>query len=131
MVRTALLLSVPAVIALSCIVPPDDATQIRTLVHDRAAAIDRGDHAALYRLHDIDYRAVCPFARFASLATRATEEILAVREIVVRGVRGSALIDTKTSHGRRSERRDFVKDAGRWYLYEDAAPCAELRDSRG
>lgn len=123
MVRTALLLAAPAVLAFACIVPPNDATQIRALVRDRARAIDGDDRAALYRLHDIDYRAVCPFARFAALAAPERETVLGVDEIVVRGVRGSALVEVAATGGRHSDRREFVKDAGRWYLYEDAAPC--------
>ena len=123
MVRTALLLAAPAVVAFACIIPPDDGTQIRALVQDRAAAIDRGDLAALYRLHDIDYRAVCPFARFVALPVPKRETVLGVDEIAVRGVRGSALVDVETAGSRHSDRRQFVKDAGRWYLYEDAAPC--------
>jgi hypothetical protein len=123
MVRTALLLAAPAVLAIACIVPPDDATQIRALVHGRAAAIDRGDRVTLYRLHDIDYRAVCPLARFEALPAPEVETVLGVEAITVRGVRGSALVDVETSSGRHRDRREFVKDAGRWYLYEDAAPC--------
>src|SRR5581483_1359472 len=97
MVRTALLVAAPAVLALACIVPPDDATQIRALIRDRAAAIDRGDRTALYRLHDIDYRAVCPLARFEALPAPERETVLGVDTIAVRGVRASALVDIETA----------------------------------
>ena len=122
MARTVLLASLSAAVALGCIVPPGDAAQIRALVQDRAAAVARGDTAALYRMHDLDFRAVCPLARFRALA-HEQERVLAVRDIEIRGVRGSATVALKSEGTERSERRSFVKDAGRWYLYEDAGPC--------
>lgn len=129
MVRGALLLGLAATLAAGCLLPPDDADQIRTLVHDRAAALNRGDRAALYRLHDIDYRAVCPFTRFESLPLPGPERVVAVRAIEMRGVRGSAIVDVERDGAVQSERREFVKDAGRWYLYENAAPCLTGRMS--
>ena len=122
MARTVLLASLSAAVALGCIVPPGDAAQIRALVEDRAAAIAQGDTAALYRMHDLDFRAVCPPARFRALP-HEQERVLAVREIEVRGVRGSATVDLESEGVQRSERRSFVKDAGRWYLYEDVGAC--------
>src|SRR5688572_3393766 len=112
MVRTALLFAVPPVVAfaIACIIPPDDATQIAALARDRAAAVARGDRAALYRLHDLDFRAVCPPALFSTLPMPESETVLDVREIEVHGVRGSATVETETGGGRRSERRQFVKD---------------------
>ncbi len=79
MARTVLLASLSAVVALGCIVPPGDAAQIRALVQDRAAAVARGDTAALYRMHDLDFRAVCPLQRFRALS-REPESVRAVRE---------------------------------------------------
>ena len=122
MVRTALLASLSAAMTLACIVPPGDTEQIRALVRDRAAAITRHDPDALYRLHDLDFRAVCPLQRFRTLP-HEPESVRAVREIQVRGVRGSAMVELEAGGTTRAERRQFVKDAGRWYLYEDAGPC--------
>jgi hypothetical protein len=130
-VRCVVPLVLAAALAAGCLLPPDDADQIRTLVRDRAAALERGDRAALYRLHDIDYRAVCPFERFASLPLPAPERVVAVRAIEMRGVRGSAIVDVERAGAVQSERREFVKDAGRWYLYENAASCLTGRNVHG
>ncbi len=122
MARTVLLASLSALVTLGCIVPPGDAAQIRALVRNRAAAVARADTAALYRMHDLDFRAVCPLARFRALP-REPERVLAVRDIQVRGVRGSATVELDAGGTPRSERRTFIKDGGRWYFYEDASPC--------
>ena len=124
----ALLVSLAAVFTAGCILPPGDAAQIRALAHDRAAAIARGDLEALYRMHDLDFRAVCPLARFRTLPHDGSP-VLAVRDIQIRGVRGSATVDLAPPAA-RSEREEFVKDAGRWYLYEDAQACLRGVGSR-
>jgi len=107
----------------ACLLPPDDTTQIRALAHARAAALARGDLTALYRLHDLDYRAVCPFTRFRALPPPAGGAVRAVEGILVRGVRARATLEVADGAALRSEPREFVRDGGRWYLYEDAAPC--------
>ena len=124
----ALLASLAGLLTLGCILPPGDAAQIRELVHDRAAAIARGDLERLYRMHDLDFRAVCPLARFRTLPHDGSP-VLAVRDIQIRGVRGSATVDLAPPAA-RSEREEFVKDAGRWYLYEDAEGCLRGVGSR-
>ena len=124
----ALLVSLAAVFTAGCILPPGDAAQIRALAHDRAAAIARGDLEALYRMHDLDFRAVCSLARFRTLPQEGAP-VLAVRDIQIRGVRGSATLDLAPPAA-RSERREFVKDAGRWYLYEDTQACLRGVGSR-
>ena len=119
----ALIVASCAVGALSCLAPPGDEAQIRTLARDRAAAIERGDAGAFYRLHDLDFRALCPLERFRALPLPPDGELNAVRDIAVRGVRGAATVELTEDGSTRTERREFVKDAGRWYLYEDATPC--------
>jgi len=109
----------------ACLVPPDDATQIARLERERAAASARDDARALYRLHDLDFRAVCPLDRFRALP----HEVAAVRDvraIETHGVRASAIVDFDRESG-GSARREYVKDGGRWYLYESADACLGAR----
>lgn len=110
---------------MACIGQRGDVEQVLSLVQDRATAIARGDVGAYYRLHDPDFRAVCPFARFRALPLPEAAPVIAVRDIETRGVRGSGVVELRAASGPITERRRFIKDAGRWYLYEDAAPCAD------
>jgi hypothetical protein len=120
MVRALLTVVVPAALAAACIVPPGDRQQIRDLVRDRQAALVRGDTVALYRMHDLDFRAVCPLERFR-LPPAEPASVPAIRAIEIRGSRAWATID-QPNHD-RAERLALVKDAGRWYLYDDADAC--------
>lgn len=104
-----------ATFAAACIVPPGDAAQIRRLEKQRAAAIARGDIKALYRLHDLDFRATCPLDRFQTPPREAAGSG-DLHAIEIRGVRAWATVDG-------ADRRAFVKDGGRWYLYEDTQAC--------
>src|SRR5262249_18409240 len=104
----ALIVASCAVGALSCLAPPGDEAQIRTLARDRAAAIARGDAAAFYRLHDLDFRAICPLERFRALPLPADGQVREVREIAVRGVRGAATVELAEAGGTRTEQREFV-----------------------
>lgn len=113
-----------ATVALAgCVTPPGDDAQIRRLIQDRAAAIARADATTLYRLHDIDFRAVCSLRQFQAMPLPTAAPVRAVRDISVRSVRGSALVTVETADGLRDTRQQLVKDAGRWYLYDDPAPC--------
>jgi hypothetical protein len=91
-------------------------------------AINRGDVDAAYRLTDLDFRAVCPRERYAAwLHSRrdalGVRRVRAVDGISIRGVRGAADVTLDGPGGAVQERWQFVKDAGRWYLYEDASVC--------
>lgn len=123
MVRPALLLSLSAMLATACLGPLSDTSQIRDLIYDAQSAARKGDADRLYKLHDLDFRATCPMTRFRSLPLRDTGTVIAVHDITVRGVRGAAIVELEDGGGRRREQRSFVKDAGRWYIYEDAEPC--------
>jgi hypothetical protein len=124
MVRALLLVAASVVLLAACIVPPGDREQIRDLVQRRAEALAGEDATALYRLHDLDFRTICPLERFAlqrPVAAPASE----IRSIAIRGPRAWAALG-RADGG--EERIAFVKDAGRWYLYEDVEAC--VRRSR-
>jgi hypothetical protein len=120
---------VPLALLAACIIPPGDREQIEALIDDRAAALARDDAAALYRLHDLDYRMVCSLAQFRMLP-RGGARVETDRSIEIRGSRARATIATDVETD-GVEHLEFVKDSGRWYLYEDAEPClrsAAVRD---
>jgi hypothetical protein len=118
--RRALLLGLlAALLAPACAAPPGDAAQIRRLIRDQETALAHGDTSRLYRLHDPDFRAVCPLDGFRALP-REPIAIASVRDVETRGSRGWATVEL-TDGG--SERRAFVKDAGRWYVYADMEAC--------
>jgi hypothetical protein len=121
MVRSLLLVAAPAVLLAACIIPPGDREQIRDLVQDRAEALTGGDTAALYRLHDLDFRTICPLERFATRHPEAAP-MRTIRSIEIRGQRAWATLGRSDDD---EERIAFVKDAGRWYLYEDAEACLQ------
>ena len=118
MIRLLFLLVVIGGTAAACIIPPGDAAQIRRLERARTAAIAGGRTERLYRLHDLDFRATCPLDRFRMLPREAAGSG-ALGAIEVRGVRAWATVDPPGA----VERRAFVKDGGRWYLYESAKAC--------
>jgi hypothetical protein len=124
-----LLVAAPLAFVAACIIPPGDRQQIEELIRDRETALARDDAGALYHLHDLDYRMLCSLAQFRTLP-RTPAPIDAIRDLHIRGSRASATIAVATN-GEREEELDFVKDSGRWYLYEDAEPClrsAAVRD---
>ncbi|MGH2600071.1 MAG: nuclear transport factor 2 family protein [Dehalococcoidia bacterium] len=125
------ILAAAAALTLACIIPPGDVEQIRALVHDREAALARNDVEALYRLHDLDFRSICPLDRFRSLP-RQPEVVRATRDLQIRGSRAWATLDLAADgdRGGHSRHLDFVKDAGRWYLYEGAEQCLRGFDLR-
>src|SRR5215212_1810825 len=125
MSRPLLAALLAAALAPACAMPPGDAEQIRRLVRDEAAALARADTARLYRLHDPDFRAICPLDRFRALP-HPPAPVAGVGEVETRGVRGWATVRLASG---AVERRAFVRDAGRWYLYEDVGPC--LDDAAG
>jgi hypothetical protein len=108
-----------ALLASACAIPPSDVVQIRRLIEEEAEARARGDTGRLYRLHDPDFRAICARDQFLALPNEQAETA-GVRDIEIRGVRGWATVDLTTGG---SERRSFVKDAGRWYVYADTRAC--------
>lgn len=118
----------PLVLLTACLGRPSAEAQIRSLVRQSAAAANRGDAAAAYRLTDLDFRAVCPKQRYAALlqAERAASgpvRVIGIDGIVVRGDRATAEVTLHSGHGAARERRQFVKEGGRWYVYGDAAAC--------
>jgi hypothetical protein len=121
---TLAILAAAAALTLACIIPPGDVEQIRDLVRDREAALARNDVEALYRLHDLDFRSICPLDRFRSLP-RQPEVVRAVHDLQIRGSRAWAMIDLAADgdHGEHSRQLDFVRDSGRWYLYEGVEEC--------
>jgi hypothetical protein len=118
-----LLLALPLALTLACVVPPGDAAQIRTLVREREAALASEDLSALYRLHDLDFRAVCSLERFRSMQhDRTGAEVLG--EIEMRGSRAWATVASESGTG-PGVRLDFVRDGGRWYLYDEGTACVD------
>ena len=121
-----LLAVIPLALLTACIIPPGDREQIEDLIRNRETALARDDVASLYRMHDLDYRMVCPLAQF-SLLPRDPAPTGAVRSIEIRAGRAWATLTADPGEDQLA----FVKDSGRWYLYEDAAPClrsAAVRD---
>jgi hypothetical protein len=119
-----LFIAVPLALLTACIIPPGDRQQIEDLIRNRETALARDDVAALYRMHDLDFRMVCSPAQFRQIP-RDPAPTGAVRSIEIRAPRAWASL---AGHEGQLE---FVKDSGRWYLYEDAAPClrsAAVRD---
>jgi hypothetical protein len=114
----AVVLAVAGLVITGCIAPPGDAAQIRRLLRDEADASARGDRDALYRMRDPDFRAICPAARFVEVSDRAPQPAI-IEASELRGARGWATL----ARGDERERRPLIKDAGRWYLYADAAEC--------
>jgi hypothetical protein len=119
MSRALLFGLVAALLACACAIPPSDAAQIRRLIEEEAEARARGDTGRLYRLHDPDFRAMCAREQFLA-PPHEQAAIAGVRDIELRGVRGWATVELPTGG---SERRSFVKDAGRWYVYADPRGC--------
>jgi hypothetical protein len=121
-----LLVVIPLALLTACIIPPGDREQIEGLIRNRETALARDDVAALYRMHDLDYRMVCPLAQFRLLPRDAAAAGI-VRSIEIRAGRAWAMLAADAGE----EPLAFIKDSGRWYLYEDAAPClrsAAVRD---
>ncbi|MGE0542492.1 MAG: hypothetical protein AB7R89_20180 [Dehalococcoidia bacterium] len=115
------LVVVPLLFLAACIIPPGDREQIEDLIDDRTRAIARDDAAALYLLHDLDFRMVCSLAQFRRLP-RGEAPAEPMQSIEIRGARAWAMIDTGAGSDGGGH-LEFVKDSGRWYLYEDAEPC--------
>ncbi len=121
----------PAVCCLSlvaCLGRPSDADQIRGVMRRSVEALGRGDAGAAYRLTDLDFRSLCSRERFAAAAEAAigiagATRVEAVERIEVRGGYATADVTLGGPAGERRERRAFVKEGGRWYLYGDARAC--------
>jgi hypothetical protein len=122
-----LLAVIPLALLTACIIPPGDREQIEALIRSRESALARDDVDTLYRMHDLDYRMICSPAQFRQIP-RDPAPAGAVRSIEIRAARAWA---TLAEDAGAEEQLAFVKDSGRWYLYEDAAPClrsAAVRD---
>lgn len=127
-VPSCLLPTASCLFFVACIGRPADADQIRAVMRDGVAAVGRGDAGAAYRLTDLDFRSLCSRRRFAAVAGAAlgitdAERVTAVERIDVRGGRATAEVTFDGPAGARRERRAFVKEGGRWYLYVDAGAC--------
>jgi hypothetical protein len=112
----------------ACLLQPSDDDQIRALVRRITDAVNRGDVDAAYRLTDLDFRAICPRARYAALVQAARDpagprRVQAIDGLVVRHIRAQADVTLVGPSGVVWERLQFVRDGGRWYHYEDAARC--------
>ncbi|HZU76025.1 MAG TPA: hypothetical protein VFA70_04620 [Dehalococcoidia bacterium] len=124
----AFLIVLPALLLGACLRQPSDADQIRALVRQSVAAYNRGDLATAYRLTDLDFRAVCPRERYPAVLESAWQakpplRVVAIDDVSVHWVHGTARVMLASPDGTHAVERQFVKDAGRWYLYEDAAAC--------
>lgn len=111
-----------------CLGQVRDEAQIQALVRSSVQAINRGDTAALYRMADLDFRAVCPHARYAATVAVRWDgvrplRLVAIEEISIQHIRATATLVLAGRDGVVRERRAFIRDAGRWYIYEDAALC--------
>lgn len=92
------------------------------------AALGRGDAAAVYRLTDLDFRAVCPLDRFAGSVQARQERyrdarVRAVHATAPRGLRVSATVVLDTPKEKRVERWEFAREGSRWYVYEGMQRC--------
>jgi hypothetical protein len=112
----------------SCLTQPSDEEQIRSVARRSVEAISRGDLHAVYRMTDLDFRAVCPRDRYeqalhAGWDAARPVRVASIDAITIRGVRAAADLTLVDADGTRTVRRQFVKDGGRWYLYEDEDGC--------
>lgn len=114
----ALLLMLPA-----CLAQPSDTEQIHALARRIVAAAARNGWDALYRDTDLDYRAVCTTEQFATRMRGRwsgveAPRLDAVEDLAIRHIHASAtLVVVGPGGGQRVPQR-FIRDGGRWYLYE-------------
>ena len=105
--------------------PPSDESAIRELVERTVAAYAAGDTAAVWQAHDLDWRQVCQRAAVNAAVAGADRAIALVSTEPPRrrSVRAAAAVTVRDGRGTTTERWQFVRDAGRWYLLGDADTC--------
>jgi hypothetical protein len=123
MTRAVLLAVVLLALLPACLAQPSDAEQIHALTRRIVAAAARDDWDSLYRHTDLDYRAVCTPEQFAA-AMRArwdgvdAQRLAALEELSIAHIRASATLVVAGPSGTRRVPQRFIRDGGRWYLYE-------------
>lgn len=123
-------LLLPALLLAACSAEQTDATQIRGLIARSIALYNQEDYAGMYRLTDLDFRTLCPRAVYTAAVRAEREqvgplELVEVHSITYRGVRAWAHVSVRDQEGVRLERRRFVEDRLRWYVYGVAEGCPE------
>lgn len=130
MLRTLVVVAIFALILPACSTGPEDDAQIRDLIARSVELYNRSDYDALYRLTDLDFRTLCPRETYVA-QVRATREqvgpveLVQVHSITYRGVRAWAHLSVRDRQGVRIERRRFVEDRLRWYVYGAADGCPQ------
>lgn len=127
-VRTALALAAALVAAQGCLAPPPDEQQVRALVETAYARLATADSAGLYRLMDLDFRAICTAARFADAADRERASLggagsARVLSVGVAHIRATAVVAPAGEQATARRTVTLIKDGGRWYLYGDETRC--------
>lgn len=113
-----LLLVLPA-----CLIQPSDEEQIRALARRIVSSISREDWGAAYQQTDLDYRATCTLQQFMDTmrpqwGADGPLRLERVEELSIRHIRASATLVLSGTSGPRRVPRQFIRDGGRWYLYE-------------
>lgn len=117
-----------ALVGAACLAPPADMEQIRDVARREMDAIRRDDVDAAWRLTDLDFRAVCARARYAQVVAArqpatGNAEIVGISEATIRGSRAVVVVEVRRAGVMTNERRQFVKEGGRWYVYGDLDAC--------
>jgi hypothetical protein len=112
----------------ACFAQTGDEAQIHSLARRSVEAIGRGDSGALYRMTDLDFRAVCTRERFAAAVSARWQAarprgLISVEDVTIRHIRAGATLTVDTPGGVTRIRQSYVRDAGRWYIYEDESAC--------
>jgi hypothetical protein len=86
-----------------------------------AAARDEWD--SLYRHTDLDYRAVCTREQFAATMRARwdgvdAQQLDALEDLSIEHIRASGTLIVNAPSGARRLPQRFIRDGGRWYLYE-------------
>lgn len=118
---------------IGCMGGASDPAQIRSLVERRQAALDRGDLRAVYRLTDLDFRATCPLPAYTPPRPPddgSPRHGMRIDALVIRHIHATAEIVREGPLGTERERLAFVRDGGRWYVYETLERCGGVQAAR-
>ncbi len=105
---------------------PSDGQAIRSLTRHYLSARAAGDHDRAYRLVDLDFRSLCPPGRYRESFTAGDGDrprLLALPVRFINGERAEGDARIVTATGERWERWQYVKEGGRWFVYEDVTRC--------
>lgn len=128
--RRLVALSLLALLLAACSAAQTDDAEIRALIARSIDLYNEGDYNGLYRLTDLDFRTLCPRDTYTA-QTRAERErlgpveLIKIHSITYRGVRAWAHLSVRDQAGVRIERRRFVEDRLRWYVYGVAEGCPQ------